>query len=98
MNYVQEIIDALATEMLAIDEYMVGELAENLIEEYALLVLLFGSNTTLKHVHDAWAVWRNRTKPEHKSLVEFDELTLEVQELDRKYMEVIHKVSRKFNR
>ena len=42
MNYVQEIIDELAIEMLAIDEYMVGDLAMNLIEEYALLVLLDG--------------------------------------------------------
>ena len=64
-----------------------------LLDLYALLVLVKGAETTLKDVHDAWAIWKNRINPIHKSLIEFDGLTVEVQELDRKYMEAIHQAA-----
>jgi hypothetical protein len=68
-------------------------LPEELLELYALLVFVKGKNCTLEDVHDAWAIWRNQTNPKHKSLIPFDELTEEVQELDRKYMLGIRQVA-----
>jgi hypothetical protein len=48
--------------------------------------------------HDAWAVWRNTTRPDHPSLVPFDQLTPDVQELDRTYMDAIHRTARQVTR
>lgn len=61
----------------------------NLLDLYTLLVLVKGEETTLKDVHDAWAVWRNRTDPTHRSIVPFQDLPLATQELDRTYVEAI---------
>lgn len=60
---------------------------------YALLVLTKGVNTTLANVHDAWALWRQRTNPNHPALIPFEDLVEDVQELDRPYMELIHKIA-----
>jgi hypothetical protein len=72
-------------------------LPDDLVDLYALLALIRGRETTLKDVHDAWGVWRNATRPDHKSLIPFGELTREVQELDRKYMVGIHRAVEEFN-
>lgn len=56
---------------------------------YLLLVLIKGESVTLEDVHDAWSVWCARANPGHPSIVPFGDLSLEVQELDRKYMERI---------
>lgn len=85
MNYTEKVINRL-------NELIPN--ADSLIDLYALLVLVKGEDTTLEDVHDAWAVWKNRINPKHESLIIFDELALEVQELDRKYMNAIHQVAR----
>lgn len=64
-----------------------------LLRLYALLALTTGTATTLENVHDAWSAWRTATKPGHQSLVPFAELTPEVQEYDRKYMDAIREVA-----
>jgi hypothetical protein len=84
-NYVQKVRGLLAERLPDCDL--------PLVDLYTLLALTKGVNTTLEDVHDAWAVWRNVTKPDHKSLVAFQNLSKEVQELDRPYMEAIHDVS-----
>jgi len=81
-NYVQPILEALTEALPGCDE--------NLLDLYALLALVKGTKTTLEDVHDAWSVWRALGNPTHKSLIPFDQLTPEVQELDRKYMNAIH--------
>lgn len=85
MNYISKIIEALKEEIPDCDDSLLGL--------YSLLVLSKGIDTTLSDVHDAWAVWRNVTNPNHKSLIPFSELSQEVQDLDTKYMEAIHKIS-----
>lgn len=65
------------------------DVENDLLDLYVLVVLLKGENTTLEDIHDAWAVWKNKTSPEHKSVIPFSELSLEVQELDRKYTNAI---------
>lgn len=85
MNYVDETKARL--------DIVLPGLPEELLEFYALLVFTKGKDCTLEDVHDAWAIWRNQTNSAHRSLIPFDELTKEVQELDRRYMEGIHQVA-----
>lgn len=84
-NYVQAVLDRLHASV---------ELESDLADLYALLALTKGTTTTLQDVHDAWSLWRNTTNPGHRSLVPFNELTDEVQEMDREYMDAIHKAAR----
>lgn len=84
-NYVERVAATLAARLPDCDR--------TLIDLYTLLALTRGTETTLRDVHDAWSVWRALTKPDHRSLVPFDELTVEVQELDRPYMEAIHEAA-----
>ncbi len=84
MNYIETVKTKLASHI---------DVEDDLLELYALLVLTRGQLCSLKDVHDAWAIWRNRTKPDHKSLVPFDELTQEVQQLDKEYTDAIIKTA-----
>ena len=60
-----------------------------LLDLYTLLVFVAGDGVTLEDVHDAWALWRSRTRPAHPSIVPFEQLVAEVQEMDRAYAEAI---------
>ena len=71
------------------------KLNPRLIDLYTLLVLTTGEKTTSEHVHNAWAVWRARTKKDHPHIVPFDELpTQEVKALDVLYAQAIREVAR----
>jgi hypothetical protein len=85
MNYVERVIDAILGEN--------NDLDYALAEMYALLVLVKGVNITMEDVHDAWSMWRNQTSPSHRSILPFDELASEVQEMDREHMEMLHRVA-----
>jgi hypothetical protein len=84
-NYVQAVLDRLNEASPGLDP--------DLAQLYALLAMTKGLDTTLEDVHDAWAIYRNITNPQHRSLIPFAELTTEVQELDREYMDAIHKAA-----
>ncbi|HEY2194510.1 MAG TPA: hypothetical protein VGH76_19740 [Actinomycetospora sp.] len=56
---------------------------------YALLVLTRGADCTLEDVHDAWAVWTAAERPEHRSLIPFSDLAVDVQLLDVPYRDAI---------
>lgn len=79
----------LATLCPASGQEHVTEDERQLLDLYALLVLVKGEETTLEDVHDAWAIWRNRTKPDHPSIKPFDQLAAEVQVLDEPYAQAI---------
>lgn len=81
-NYVARIKEQLTADL--------DDCPNDLLTLYTLLALTKGTGTTLEDVHDAWAVWKNETMSDHKSLILFDELTADVQEMDRPYMEAIH--------
>ena len=87
INYIDQIVDELAKHM--------PNCSVELLDVYALLVLVRGTATTSKDVHDAWSVWQNNVNPGHRSLVPFEVLTPEVQALDDKYRDIIHLVSQK---
>jgi hypothetical protein len=61
---------------------------------YALLCSAKGLGVTARDVHDAWRVWMLlRGRPDHKSMVPFDELTEEIRLSDIPFVEAIHLVS-----
>lgn len=62
---------------------------EGLLDLYTLLLLTKGLETTEKDVHEAWAIYTNQINPRHKSLIPFEGLTKEVQDLDAPYTEAI---------
>jgi hypothetical protein len=89
MNYIQKARSILAEKI---------DVEEDLLDVYTLLVFTTGSDTELVDVHEAWAIWKNKTDPSHKSLVPFSELTPEVRALDRKYVEAIQETAREISR
>ena len=64
MNYIQKARSILAEKI---------DVEEDLLDVYTLLVFTTGSDTELVDVHEAWAIWKNKTDPSHKSLVPFSE-------------------------
>lgn len=71
--------------------YRVPSLAEQpeLLAMYVLLVLTTGTKTSLENVHDAWSVWQNERNSLHRSLIPFDQLAVDVQEMYRMYCNAI---------
>jgi len=69
-----------------------------LLDLYLSLVFTTGSATTLENVHDAWSIWKNRIRPDHWSLIPFDELSADVQVKDQKYVDAIVAVARGLGR
>lgn len=88
MNYLNDVVVELTRKLT--------DCPGELIDLYALLAATKGEATTLKDVHEAWGIWKNRINPIHKDLIPYDELTPEVQELDRKYMYAIQTAARSF--
>lgn len=84
-NYIEPIVEHLTNALPGCPE--------RLIDLYALLALTRGLDTTLRDVHDAWSIWCHEDNPGHRSLIPFDQLAPEVQELDRKYCEAIRAVA-----
>ena len=62
---------------------------ESLLDLYTLLLLTKGLKVMGKDVHEAWAIYTNQVNPRHKSLIPFEDLTKEVQDLDTPYTEAI---------
>jgi hypothetical protein len=89
MNY----LDSIARQI----RHQVPDCSTELLRYYALLTLVKGEDVTLEDVHNAWSAWRTSTRPEHPSIVPFAELSSEVQELDRPYMEAIREVALAMN-
>lgn len=64
----------------------------SLLRIYAVLALSVGTNVSIENVHDAWSAWTAELDPDHSSLVPFNDLPEEVQELDREYAQAIKDV------
>ena len=91
MNYIEEIKNKLQEHFNFNEEYI------GLLDVYTLLYFTHGINCRSIHVHDAWSVWQNNIDPTHRSLVPFEDLTREVQELDDQYRDVIVDVYKVMN-
>ncbi|MBR0542468.1 MAG: hypothetical protein IJK26_09765 [Clostridia bacterium] len=94
-TYIDKITNAVAERTRIKNKY--------LVRVYALLVLVKGEDITLKDVHDAWAMDMN-FKPqtdycyghEHLSIVPFDELSVETQNKDKKYVDILRSIAKEF--
>lgn len=84
MNYVSAVKLMLAKKI---------DVDNELLNLYTLIVFIKGSSATLEDIHDAWAIWVDSYNPHHKSLIPFNDLSKEVQELDRVYAEAIRSVA-----
>lgn len=90
MNYIDEVRQELAKHITC---------GKGLMRVYSLLVLVKGEETTLKDVHDAWALninetWDRESNGEHWSLIPFDQLKHETQIKDQRFVDAIHKTAR----
>lgn len=85
MNYIEEVRQLLSKEI---------KVNNSLLNLYSLLVLVKGEETTLEDVHNAWALDKNRTFPEHRSLIPFYKLPYEIQIKDYPYVEAIKNVAK----
>ena len=66
----------------------------SLYRQYAVLLLAKGTGVTLEDVHNAWAAWASDHDDEHRNLIPFKELSLNVQRKDQPYVDAIHTVAR----
>lgn len=94
MNYVETATRALHDALRAQGKNPADCLTPDLQQLYVLLVLTRGINTTLADVHDAWACARALTRPDHKDLVPFDQLSDDVAAWDQPFMDAIHAAAR----
>jgi len=57
-----------------------------------------GENCSLEDIHDAWSIWKISIDSEHPHIIPFDELSSDVKELDREYMEAVVEVAEEWKR
>lgn len=93
-NYVAAATMALHDALRAQGKNPADCLTPDLQQLYVLLVLTRGTQTTLADVHDAWAAARAVTRPDHKDLVPFDQLSADIAEWDWPFMQAIHTAAR----
>ena len=62
-----------------------------LVNYYTMLVLAVPGEITLEHVHDAWAMWRIDTRPDHQDLVPFRNLSDETAAYDIPFRDALMK-------
>lgn len=93
-NYIDQIATDIYREMREEGEPPQPDAADMpLYRIYAVLALTTGTATTGAQVHDAWSAWQSGIMPEHRSIVEYDLLTPQVQALDEPYALAIRKVA-----
>lgn len=68
-----------------------------LLDLYTLLVLTVGTRCTNEHIHDAWAVARQRTRPDHPDIVRYSQLDPEVQSYDTRFRVAVQRAATTLN-
>ena len=68
---------------------------QRLLDLYTLLVLTKGTECSTEDVHDAWAVARQRERPEHPALVPFSLLDDSAAKRDIPYRDAIRSAARR---
>lgn len=62
----------------------------DLIKLYALISLVTRGNASAEDIHNAWAVRKNETFPEHRSLVPYNSLPEAIRLRDMKYVKEVN--------
>lgn len=91
-NYINELAQEIFWESNTDDDGFWFE-DRLLYRAYALLLLAKGEAVTSEDVHNAWAVWAAEYDENHRSLIPFDELEPQIQELDEPYVRAIRKIA-----
>jgi hypothetical protein len=90
MSYLRELSEAIRAE---VPPPLIPEGAEDLFLIYAVLARVKGSRVTAEDVHDAWTAWMEIHRRQHESMVPFDQLSWDVRDEDRPFVEAIHSVT-----
>lgn len=90
MNYIDEVREELAKHV---------KVGRGLMRVYSVLVMAKGEETTLKDVHDAWAVnindnWNKAKLGDHWSVIPFKQLNPETQVKDQEFVDGIRETAR----
>jgi hypothetical protein len=67
----------------------IPDLDPALLDLYTLLALVKGPAVSPVDVHDAWAIWCSRSRPDHPSLIPYPQLSPAVQALDQPFADAI---------
>ena len=86
-DYVTVARQALVGELEAIGSRVTQR--ADLLDLYTLLLLSKGPSVTGKDVHDAWAVRQVRIRPDHYSIIPYEQLDPEKHAKDDKYVQAI---------
>ncbi len=94
-NYIANATRILREEMEAVFNVLGREwsCSDEQLALYLLLALSKGQLTGLRDVHDAWALRKAIDRPDHPSIVPFDQLTFAEQEKGRPFMDAIRLAS-----
>jgi hypothetical protein len=89
VNYLDKIALAIYTKAYPNDTDGPDGNEMSLFRIYAVLGLCLQNTVTNADVHDAWSAWRANTNPAHPSIVPYEHLSSDVQDLDSKYRDAI---------
>ena len=72
------------------------ELPEVLFSCYLDLACVSASTgvpITNEAIHDAWSIWKNTVDNTHKSIIPYNQLSIEIQELDTPYTDAVNRAA-----
>ena len=86
--------------MLKREEILKQELSEELPEvlffnylSLACASASTGTPITNEEIHDAWSIWKNTVDNTHASIIPYNQLSIEIQELDAPYTDAINRAA-----
>ena len=57
-----------------------------------------GNPITNEAIHDAWSIWKNTIDNTHKSIIPYNKLSIEIQELDTPYTDAVNRAADRFKK
>ena len=57
-----------------------------------------GTPITNEAIHDAWSIWKNTIDNTHKSIIPYNKLSIEIQELDTPYTDAVNRAADRFKK
>lgn len=91
LNYLTE--DAARIRASVPEGTSVPDDAEGLFLLYAVLMRAKGVAVQAEDVHDAWSAWMTNIKPEHESVVPFEELDAATKAEDSPFLHAIRRAA-----
>lgn len=52
-----------------------------------------GTQITNEEIHDAWSIWKNTVDKSHVSIIPYNQLSIEIQELDAPYTDAVNRAA-----